>query len=181
MINFKANLALQTEVKQLYKKDSYTRVPATFVKLDINSLDDYLALRNVSQDWKDGDLYAIDVFNRFKENFEEKPENPVESFFVLTKQRKNLNKLDFSKILGVAELYQPTGGPIEIEFLQTNPAFLDTLELPAIKHVGKAMIESFKKIFKDREIALFSTPDAISFYKKLGFKNIESNLMVLKR
>lgn len=181
MINFKGKLALPTEVQQLHLNDSYKRIPVSFVELNKTSKNDLEALSKAANLWRNNDIYAFDVYDRFRKIFYEQIEAPEERFFVLTKQRINLDKLDSSKILGVAELYKPDDGPIEIEFLQTDPAYINTMELPKIKHVGMAIVEGFKKILKDKEIALFTTPTAKPFYEKLGFKNIESNLMLFKR
>lgn len=181
MISFKGNLATTAVIQQLYNNSSYNSIPASFVELDTTSESDLEAIGKVAKEWREGDLYAADVYNRFKTNYENQSISDEERFFVLTKQRMNFDKLDYSKILGVAELYKPEDGPIEIEFLQTDPTYISTFDLPQIKHVGKAIIESIKQILNDKEIRLFTTPTAKSFYEKMGFKTIESNLMSLVR
>lgn len=181
MINFKGHLALKSKVQELQHENCYRNISACLVELDKNSEDDYKVLKDIAETWKVGDLYANDVYERFKSNFENKTRTPEERFFVLTKQSKNFDKLNYTKILGVAELYKPEDSPLEIEFLQTNPKYIKTKVSPKIKHIGKAIVKGFLKIIKDKEIALFTTPNAKSFYEKLGFINIESNLMKLKR
>ncbi len=181
IINFKGKLASQAEIKQLCNNDTYTNVPASLVELDIGSTDDFEALGKVVYSWRDRDIYAVDVYNRFKKFYMDNEQPNDERFFVLTKQTKNLEKLDSTRILGVAELYKPMDETIEIEFLQTDPTYVYSLETPLFKHIGKAIIESFKKILKEKEIVLFTTPTAKKFYEKLGFKNIKSNLMILRR
>ena len=100
---------------------------------------------------------------------------------------KNFNKLKANKVLGVAELYKPSGDKTEIELLQANPKFLNPFKPREITGVGKAMVESFIDLIKDKEIVLFATPKAKSLYEYFGFKTVNpdikanSNLMILKR
>ncbi len=181
MITFKANLSALTNIKQLTGEQTYKNIPAAFVELQIDSEDDLNALETIAYDWQDGDIYARDVYERFRINYEEQNPKTNERFFALTTQSENFKNLNPYKILGVAELYKPSENISEIEFLQTSPAYLNNIELPQIKHIGKAMIDCFKMIIKDKDISLYTTASAKSFYEKMGFKNIESNLMLLKR
>ena len=153
MINFKGHLALKTKVQELQHENCYRKVSAYLVELDKTSEDNYKVLKDVAETWENGDLYANDVYERFKSNFENKTLTPEERFFVLTKQSKNFDKLNYAKILGVAELYKPEDSPIEIEFLQTNPKYIKAKDSPKIKHIGKAIIKGVLKIIKDKEYA----------------------------
>lgn len=178
MINFKANLNSIGIVKRLNKDNSYSDLPVSFVELDINSKRDLFAMKKVANNWM-GNIYANDVYERFKVNQERNLENQEERFFALTSQKENFDKLDYKRILGVAEIYLPLGEDAEIEFLQTNQSFLT--ECPSIKHIGKVIVDKIKNILANETIALYSTYDAIPFYQKQGFKIIEENLMKLVR
>ena len=123
MISFKANLITETKVKRLRRNEEYAIIPAYLVELDISSKNNLKALQRVSKNWEYGDLYAADIYNRFRIIQEDASQNENERFFVLTRQNRNLGKLDFRKILGVAELYEPDETCSEIEFLQTNPKY----------------------------------------------------------
>ena len=180
MINFKANFITETSVKRLRNEKEYATVPAYLVELDISSRSNLKALQKLSKSWENGDLYAADVCLRFQAN-QEKPENNYgERFFVLTRQNRSWEKLDYRKILGVAELYEPSDTCTEIEFLQTNPKYLREIN-PKMKNIGKSIVEAFIEMVKSKEFSLFTTPTAKMFYEKLGFVNVESNLMRLKR
>ena len=151
------------------------------VELNLNSKNDLVALEKVASKWAFGDIYARDIYERFKTNVNEKPENPQERFFVLTTQQKEYSNLKPHKILGVAELYKPSEEKTEIEFLQANPKYQNPFIPREIIGVGKAMVENLLEIITDNEIVLFTTPKAKTLYEKFGFKNVESNLMILKR
>ena len=69
----------------------------------------------------------------------------------------------------------------EIEFLQANPKYQNPFTPRKIVGVGYALVDELLSLIKDKEIVLFTTPKAKSLYEKFGFKNVESNLMVLKR
>lgn len=186
MINFKGKLALSTEIQQLSQGNIYKQVPASFVELDITSKDDLIALRNIAQDWKNNDRFAAEIYNDFKYDF--KYPTDEDRYFVLTKQDANHNKLDYSKALGVAKLYKSEDKPMLIDYLQTNPKYINTnsKKLPEMKHIGKTIVESLKKILNNREIWLYTDSEIVPFYEKLGFKEkinsgLECALMIFKR
>lgn len=180
MISFKANLTTQTSVKRLRNEKAYVDMPAYLVELDLFSKSNLKTLQKVSKSWENGDLYAVDVCSRFQINQENPENNYGERFFVLTRQNSSWDNLDYRKILGVAELYEPSDDCTEIEFLQTNPKYLQKVK-PKMKNIGKSIVEAFIEMVKGKEFSLFTTPTAKMFYEKLGFVNIESNLMRLKR
>ena len=180
-ISFNGKLAKSAHVNKLSTNKKYKKVPVAFVELSLNSQKDFKALKKVVASWALGDIYANDVYQRFKMNVENKVTQPEERFFVLTTQQAKLSNLKPEKILGVAELYKPSGNKTEIEFLQANPKFLNPFEERKITGIGKAMIASFLELIKDKEIVLFTTPKAQALYEKFGFKNVESNYMVLER
>lgn len=179
MINFKASLNSTGTIQKIDKNNNFSNIPVAFVELDINSTKDLNVLKKVSKYWEKGDIYARDVYERFRANQEQKVENPDERFFALTRQSGDFEHLKYNQILGVAEIYLPIGEPPEIEFLQTRPKFLT--KKTKIKHVGKVIVDKIKQILAGKTIELYSTYDAIPFYEKQGFKVIEGNLMKLIR
>ena len=181
MISFKANLINNTNVKQLNHSGNYKNMPARIVELDIDSDLDLEALKKVKENWKNGDLFAEEIYNSFKQYHDKLSTNNAEKFYALTSQYGGYNNLDGNKILGVAQIYKEAGNSLEIEFLQTNPQYKHGIENRRIKHIGKAITQSIKSIYKDNDITLFSTRAGKPFYKKLGFEIVEDTFMKLKR
>lgn len=180
-ISFKANYVNNAKVRKLTANNEYKKIPAVVVELSIKSKEDLKTLEKVASRWALGDIYANDVYERFKVNAQEKPETPKERFFALTTQLKDYNELKPHKILGVAELYKYCEDKTEIEFLQADPKYQNPFIPREIVGIGYALVEELLNVIKDKEIVLFTTPKAKSLYEKFGFKNVESNLMVLKR
>ena len=180
-ISFKANYVNNVKIKKLTANNEYKKIPAVVVELNVKSKEDLKALEKVASRWAFGDIYARDVYERFKANAQEKPETPKERFFALTTQLKDYNELKPHKILGVAELYNFSEDKTEIEFLQADPKYQNPFKPREIIGVGYALVEELLDVIKDKVIVLFTTPKAKSLYEKFGFKNVESNLMVLER
>lgn len=181
MISFKANLVNNTNVKCLNKNGNYKNMPVRLVELEVDSDLDLEALAKVKENWKDGDVYAQDVHMCFEQYHNNIRPNTSEKFYALTSQYGGYENLDGNKILGVAQVYKESGNAVEIEFLQTNPQYKYGIENRKVKHIGKAITQSLKEIFKGNEISLFSTKVGKPFYKKLGFEIVEESLMRLKR
>lgn len=180
-ISFKANYINNAKVMKLTANNEYKKIPAVVVELNIKSKEDLKTLKKVASRWALGDIYARDVYERFKANTQESQEIPQERFFALTTQLKDHNELKPHKILGVAELYKPSEEKTEIEFLQADPKYQNPFVPREIIGIGYALIEELLNVIKDKEVVLFTTPKAKSLYEKFGFKNVESNLMILKR
>ncbi len=180
MISFKANPINDTNVKYLNQNGKYKNLPAKLVELEIDSDLDLEALLKVKNNWKKGDDYAEFVCRAFQEYHDKVKTNEAEKFYALTSQYGGYQNLDGNKILGVAQVYKEANGSIEIEFLQTDPKYRYGIENRKIKHIGKAITQSIKDIYKNNEITLFSTKVGKPFYKKLGFKIDKEPLMRLK-
>ncbi len=60
----------------------------------------------------------------------------------------------------------------EIEYLQVKPnSPMDSFfKKYKFSHIGTGMLDSMKKIFKGKQIFLYSNPRAVGFYRKNGFK-----------
>ena len=180
-ISFKANYINDAKVMRLTASNEYKKIPAVVVELNIKSKEDLKVLEKVASRWALGDIYANDVYERFKANAKEEKTEPKERFFALTTQLKDHNELKPHKILGVAELYKFCEDKTEIEFLQADPKYQNPFIPREIIGVGYALVEELLNIIKDKEVVLFTTPKAKSLYERFGFKNTESNFMILKR
>ncbi len=180
MISFKANYINDTNIKCLNKNGNYKNMPARLVELDIDSDLDLEALKKVEKNWKKGDDYAEYICRAFKEYHDKIKINEAEKFYALTSQYGGYQNLDGNKILGVAQVYKEARDSLEIEFLQTNPQYKYGIENRKIKHIGKAITLSLKKLYKNNKISLFSTTEGRPFYKKLGFETVIDAFMVLK-
>lgn len=181
MINFKANLINNTNVKCLNRNGNYKNLPVSFVELDIDSDLDLETLLKVKETWGYEDDYAKLVYNSFEQYHNKTLTNKTKKFYALTSQCCGFNNLDETKILGITQIYRDASRYFEIEALQTNPKYRYGKENRKIKHVGKAIIESLKDVFKGDEIHLFTTKAGRPLYQKLGFETVKDTFMILKR
>ena len=96
------------------------------------------------------------------------------SFFVITKQKDNFEKLVPEDILGIAETSTTFGAIKNLDYLQTNPNFLNKVQ-PAFKHIGMAMLKFIEGIYKGQRLEIISVSKAENFYLKNGYQRLNND------
>ena len=94
------------------------------------------------------------------------------NFELDSEKRDNFEKLEPEKVLGLAETSIEFGIIKSLDYLQTNPKFLNKVQ-PTIKHIGTAMLKFIENINKGHRIAIDSVKEAKAFYMKNGYKRLE--------
>lgn len=168
-ISFEARFIKNVPVKKYsYFKKSYQEEPSKLIEFDPKDSIDIENLENIAKDFG-GDSFANNIYIHAKYLKEHLEENV--RYIGITRQKDNLDKLDASQVLGVAELTNKTSKEIELEFLQVHPQYLNSYYRPSIKNTGTAILNYLKECY-DR-ITLKSSPNATFFYKKNGFTQID--------
>lgn len=143
---------------------------AYVVKLDHNNRSDMSAVNKLVPKWK-GAKYIQKIVTA--SHWMGCRENVEIDVYALTTQQKDFNKLRPNKILGLAEMRNnPKDEKDRILYhLQVKPTSMNVgnYGYKGHKHVGKGLIESLKKIYKN--ISLFSedNPNILRFYESNGF------------
>ena len=167
-INFGAIPKNKTSVKKFNKVTKrFVNYPVYFVKLDKYNKNDLDAIDKTAQKWKDTD-YIKDIntsshWMQFK---------PIE-VYALTSQQNNFENLKADYILGLAEIRNnKNNSNLKIlNHIQVRPNAINVNQTNklAYKHVGSAILESLKKIYKDISLVAVEDDNVYGFYKRNGF------------
>ena len=179
MVNFKAQMVSATSIKQFNKNNTYNNKQVAFIEFKTDSISDKKALEKMATSWGEKDIYGRDVSLEFSKKFNQ--QNIPERFFGITTQLNDFEHLDYKKILGVAETYNEDSKLLDIFFLQTKPKFINNGELKKFKDIGKALMKNILSTIKYKKVIIYPTPDTTEFYKKIGFRVVNTGTMILKR
>lgn len=166
-INFGASPCKKTHIKIFDEKlQKFVKCPVTLIKLDAkNELDRY-AVHFAEQTWKEAKyIKKIATASHFM-SF-----NEID-IFALTTQKKNFDELIFNKIIGFAEMRpDETKKRAFLNRLQIRPDVINVNQSAkkTHKHVGKAFLNSLKKVYKKITLDSEDSPNIIKFYKNNGF------------
>ena len=170
MITFRANYISSEQIKIKSLNDEYAPEKASFIELNPKTLQDISAVEWMMGNWQG---------NHFTENIYDTFISPAsgDTFFALTTQKKDFEKINPKQILGIA-LISPSekDNEINIDFLETAPLYTyskrnsTTQNKPFYKWIGSAMIDGILKKFNDKTVSLFATTKSIPFYRAKNFE-----------
>ncbi len=168
-ISFEARLIKNVPIKKYsFEKKSYIEELSKLIEFDPADTKDIENLENIAKDFG-GDSFANNIYIHAKYLKKHIGENG--RYIGLTRQKDNLDKLDASQILGIAEITNKTQKEIELEYLQVHPQYLHSYWPPSIKHTGTAILNYLKECYN--KITLKSSANATFFYKKNGFIQLD--------
>ena len=88
--------------------------------------------------------------------------------FALTKQRFLFHRLDFEKILAVAQIRIQNEQVPRLDFIEVRPKYQHAHKQRATKGIGTYFLDCLKSIAEGKRISIFPDDNAIGFYKKYG-------------
>lgn len=177
-ISFKANFIKNTNIQQVLTPDKSKNKKVAIVELDRSNMFDKIAMRHTAISWENPESnYAFGIADHMVKWTHEK--NETDHYIAITKQKKDFAHLDSEKILGVALFTEKKHEKNELIWLQVDPKtkYSQTGKPRKYTGVGKAIVEHIKTISK-KPFKVFSDPNAINFYKKLGLKYKEKTGML---
>lgn len=154
-----------------------TPLNASIVVLDKEDENDIEALLDLSELWdKQKENYVAQLLSEFVKDIDEKPDVKSEHCIALTTQKKDFDKLDPKKILGVS-LFSEEDIENEINWFQVEPQ--NTYSFKPVSreyaNAGYSLLDYLTNNFKGKTIYVNSANSAIGFYKKYGFKQYDKN------
>lgn len=191
--SFTADLKDRVKARKRTDCDTFEKTDVSIVEFDKDNLHDVEALRTVSLEWaKKGDKksalatdFSVD-FCQYKYLADDSSEA---HFLGLTTQKDNFDKIDPSKLLGLAEVtlgndeYSMLIGDDSymLEILQTIPDSKYKAENREYKDVGQNLIDYVIKKYSSKPLLVVPTQFAEPFYKKNGFEFVpDFSMMIYK-
>lgn len=168
-ISFTAKYISSVMVQRLADNGKYLPTKANAVELSAKNNNDLSTLEKLSEKWGD-DTYASNILDEAT-SLNEFYNEYRPTVYALTTQKDNFEKLQPNKILGLMETSDDFGTIKSLDYLQTNPEFLDKFK-PAMKRIGTAMLNFIERINKGRRIEIDAVESAKSFYLKNGYKRM---------
>lgn len=170
-ISFTAKFISTATVRKFANSGKYIPTDANVVELSAKNKNDLKTLQEIKELWREPNYAGAiceDAF-RAKATYEEyKP-----SFYAITTQKDNFEKLQPEDVLGLAETRTTFGAIKSLDFLQTNPKFLKKIK-PAIKGIGSEMLAFVESINKGRRIEANAVVGTEPFYLKNGYKRLNN-------
>lgn len=189
MISFKANLISQEYIRKRNADNTFSSMPVSFVQLDGKSKSEVMAVRKLADRWSYGDEYAGNISDCMLEALYGGRENN-DKFYAITKQTENLDKLNGEDILALALTSLSSTGENCIDYAQVEPKYVATLpeylhgeKIPLYKKIGTALFDGIERMFKHKDLYLFTMEDNLKYYKRRGYKALTGGpvtKMVLK-
>ena len=182
-INFNAKLIQNTQVKKRLFLNHYRDKTASFIKIDLNSNKDRIAMEKLSDDWW---VLLTSNIVEWAEYISQLTFNSKVNLFAVTKQKADFDNIKIKDILSIGIVSEPQeiikDKGITLEILQANPKYINdkkTNRYPAIKNSGKALIDCLKESFKTK-FEVYASSNAIPFYEKNDFVRVapKSNTMI---
>ena len=167
-VSFGAKPINSVKIKKYDKNiKNFVDFPATFVKLEPNNYFDIKAADVCASKWKDAKyIQKIATASHWMESV------PL-SIYAVTTQKNKFNKLKPNKILGFVEMRKDENRPIYdwLYYLQVKPQAINVnnSESKSYKHVGKSIIASLKKIYKNISLYSEDNDNIEKFYQSNGF------------
>lgn len=176
-VNFKGIYLDKRPVTKIYPDKSTNLYVVPLVEMQPVSVNDMKTLNNVATLWRGDttDTFVTNIADDFDNVFRHGSKD--RRFIAITEQRRNFNKLQPEKVMGVMEFTKHTQKKYWLDYLQVSPEFGFFYKDRMIKDVGKALVEYLKEILPKKEIWLNSVLTAVPFYEKLGFKKINDLTM----
>lgn len=176
MLTFRAKLISRTNITLCENNKSY---PVEFVEFKPESPKDFKTISKVNDKWKkkNADCFADAIFNEFRAISKNELHGQQSKFYgLIKKQDKLYNSIQPQNVFGLMQVTKSTlsNDTIYVDYLQTSPNFKHGVWDSKYKNIGKAMLTSLKKLFRNCDIVLDSVYNAIDFYKKNGFQISES-------
>ena len=164
----------------MYNNDRFAETKAAFLELNPMDAGDNKALERLISHWGREDSYVRVIEDNFKNNKYHPEINTTERFFVLAEPKREGQFLDVKKILAIAQTSaQNSKKGVEIDYFQVMPKYIERKTFYGRRDVGKAMMDSLKKIFSGKNIWLYSTNSAKDFYLRNGFKQTGTSVVGL--
>ena len=189
MINFQARY-----ITSGFLKDSeHNNKCVNFVELELDSNSDKKTLKKTNRNWikeyrklckkqnseTNTDAYLAESIYR---NFKRARKTPnSKTFYAITTQNDNFEKLNHEDILGLTEITTHYVGKYEIENLQAKPNCTASIQNKPYHKIGTSIIDCLKKALPYKEIQVSPIFDVSEFYEKNGFEyDIETQQVILK-
>lgn len=141
-------------------------------ELDKDNGNDIEAMLEASLLWdKENNNNLSSILSDFVKDIDEKPDVNADHCLVLTLQNNDFGTLDAEKILG-AILFSEQEFSNEINWFQVEPKnnHFSSENERKYRKIGDSLLKYLLSNFKSKRICVNSTPDAIKFYQKYGFK-----------
>ncbi len=169
MITFKAQYIRPVNILKRGIDKKYYPYEASFIQLNPKIERDVVALNEANINWDCGETFASDIALHMNEIWRGKPNKKERNFYALTKSSASLKNLMKDDFLGFIEVSKLDSNTQEIEYIQVNPAYLNSPKGRDFVKIGKGLLDSIKLLFKEKNIELYSNSTAINFYKQNGF------------
>ena len=166
-INFKARYLGEVTIKKrgLFRYKPYK---ASLVEFDKKDANDLAALQTLIKNWKGYIKYLLKSYE------------PSERTIGLTVQKRNFEKINPKKMLGILQYYEQKKSILLARF-QTAPnaEYSENNYKRKYKETGSRLIERVLPPQNNKSVSLLSSDEAIPFYEKQGFKHLKgtSNFM----
>ena len=196
-ISFKATNELNTTINKCTSQnvDNCTKIPASFIRLNPESTADYYAINNVADNYtriiteenllNDGKKvknYAKDIQSDFEEIYKNSHQAQNDYFYALTTQTDRFEHIDYSKVIGVAEVWNcpEISDFLDIRYLQVSPSTNHDVANREYRNIGTTILNALKSLFPLRNIYVIADKNVRDFYTKNGFKVFRGNQMIYK-
>ena len=189
MISFQARYITSGFVKD----NEHNNKCVSFVELETNSTNDKRALKKANRNWLkeyrklwkgQNPKEIVDAYlgDNIYGNFKREMKTPTsKSFYAITTQNDNFEKLNSEEILGLTEITTHYVGKYEIEHLQTKPNCTAFTPNKPYHKIGTGIIDCLKKSLPYKEIQVSPIFDVAEFYEKNGFEyDMETQQLILK-
>lgn len=181
-VSFKAHLLNTPTIYKRNNNEFKLKQAARFLEVDIDSEEDFEAIREVGFSWQGGASLAGDMLDMLATQKYCTSGNfcPSYSYFALT--NRDDNRLTGDSILGVASVRHDAGDTFTLQHLQVKPEQTYGSSFREYKHIGKAILVSIIDLFPKKNIKLYPfTNDAEKFYEKFNFKKLPNSFYMMRK
>ena len=174
--NFGAKFIEQVNVQKYNPKtEAYGFDKLSFVEFDPVNKQDIDAIAGAVKTWKGQNYAGIIAQNAaLMSNGFLSPE--VNHIYLMTSQKDDFERLDKSKIVGLAQMQTGVEPEDNLRYFQIRPDLKHGVNRRKYKHIGSGMLDSLKKIY-NKAITLIASYSAANFYEKQGFEIIDIDLL----
>lgn len=171
-INFTANLVKRTQIQKSDDYKTYHPADAAIVELDKYDKNDVKALYDTSVLWNyQGAKYSSEILHEAVKGYDY-DDIEREHYLAVTTQTDDFENLEPKKILGLMLFSETNNEDNEINWLQVRPNTNNNQTWKReYKKVGAVFVDLLKNMKLGKNIHVQSAPEAVGFYKAMGFVN----------
>lgn len=165
-VNFKAQYINKVQVQKLNPKTKkFYPIDVNFIKISNNDKKDLNCLKKLASHWGICSLATTIYDNSIKSDL-------LSKTYAITTQNDGLEKLNYKKILGLAQIIDEKKDVCTLDSFEVLPKCQHCESSKNYDKLGTGLINGLKEVYQDKKINVNFAFTVLDFYYYNGFRHV---------